>query len=36
MTIHIDLSYNDFTQNINKGDISSVFLFTVISKIIHK
>ena len=31
-----DLFYNDFTYNINRCDMTYMFLFTVISKVIYK
>jgi hypothetical protein len=31
---YYDLTYNDFTYNINKRDITYMFLFTVISNAI--
>jgi len=31
-----DFNYDDFTYNTNKCDITYMFLFTVISKVIYK
>jgi len=33
---HYDNTYNDCTYNINKCDITYMFLFTVIGKVIYK
>ncbi len=31
-----DFTYNDFTLKINKFDITYIFLFTVIAKVIYR